>query len=361
MTIDNSKTLERIKILTELHGAPGFEDEVRSYMKSEMEPYVDKFIQNKMGGFYGIKKSNKENAPRVMIAAHMDEVGFMITHINDNGMIQFTNLGGVANDIWQGQRLKIKNRYGKEIIGVVANIPKHFRTGNESIPQIKDLMLDIGASSSEDVRNRGVEVGDTIVPHTIMTQLSKNRYSAKAWDNRYGCVLAIEILELLKDVQLDVDLYVGANVQEEVGLRGAKAAAKQIDPDIAFVVDCSPANDIKGKQQLSGVLGEGTLIRIKDGTMILKPLFRDYLLKLAEENQIAYQYYISPGGTDGGEIHKENEGIPTAVIGVCARYIHSTDAVFDIRDYFSARHLLKESLIHLTSEQIQQLQYGKEF
>ena len=121
-----------------------------------------------------------------------------------------------------------------------------------------------------------------------------------------------------------------------------------------------PANDIKGKQQLSGVLG-GTLIRIKDGTMILKPLFRDYLLKLAEENQIAYQYYISPGGTDGGEIHKENEGIPTAVIGVCARYIHSTDAVFDIRDYFSARHLLKESIIHLTSGQIQQLQYGKEF
>ena len=108
------------------------------------------------------------------------------------------------------------------------------------------------------------------------------------------------------------------------------------------------------------MLGEGTLIRIKDGTMILKPIFRDYLLKLAQENQIAYQYYISPGGTDGGEIHKANEGIPTAVIGVCARYIHSTDAVFDIRDYFAARHLLKESIIHLTSEQIQQLQYGKE-
>ena len=129
---------------------------------------------------------------------------------------------------------------------------------------------------------------------------------------------------------------------------------------ILHSLSIAPANDIKGKQQLSGVL-EGTLIRIKDGTMILKPLFRDYLLKLAEENQIAYQYYISPGGTDGGEIHKENEGIPTAVIGVCARYIHSTDAVFDIRDYFSARHLLKESIIHLTSGQIQQLQYGKEF
>ncbi|MEJ7511881.1 peptidase M28, partial [Staphylococcus lugdunensis] len=104
------------------------------------------------------------------------------------------------------------------------------------------------------------------------------------------CLIAIEILELLKDTELEVDLYVGANVQEEVGLRGAKASAELIQPDIAFVADCSPANDIKGKQQLSGALGEGTLIRIKDGTMILKPLFRDYLLKLAEENQIAYQY-----------------------------------------------------------------------
>ena len=151
----------------------------------------------------------------------MDEIGFMITHINDNGMIQFTNLGGVANDVWQGQRLKIKNRYGKEIIGVVANIPKHFRTGNESIPQIKDLMLDIGASSSEEVRNQGCRGGRYNGSSHNNDSVVKNRYSAKAWDNRYGCVLAIEILELLKDVQLDVDLYVGANVQEEVGLRGS--------------------------------------------------------------------------------------------------------------------------------------------
>ena len=357
MTIDNSKTLERIKILTELHGAPGFEDEVRSYMKSEMEPFVDKFIQNKMGGFYGIKKSNKENASRVMIAAHMDEIGFMITHINDNGMIQFTNLGGVANDIWQGQRLKIKNRHGKEIIGVVANIPKHFRTGNEGAPKIEDLMLDIGSTSQEEVRDRGIEIGDSIVPDTPFTQLSEHRFAGKAWDNRYGCVIAIELLELLQDVQLDVDLYVGANVQEEVGLRGAQAAAELVDPDLAFVVDCSPANDMKGPQNLSGQLGEGTLLRIKDGTMILKPTFRDYLLSLADKHDINYQYYISPGGTDGGEIHKAKIGIPTAVIGVCARYIHSTDAVFDVNDYQAAREMLYQAITQLDDQQIEHLQY----
>ena len=312
--MENDKTLLRIKTLTELHGAPGFEEEVRDYMKKEMTPFVDEVITTHMGSIFGVKKSKKQNAKRVMVAAHMDEIGFMITNITQNGMLQFTNLGGVSNDIWQGQRLQVKNRKGEKIVGVVSNIP----------------------------------------------QLSEHRYSAKAWDNRYGCVLAIEILELLKDVELDVDLYVGANVQEEVGLRGAKASTELIQPDIAFVVDCSPANDIKGKQQLSGQLGEGTLIRIKDGTMILSPRFRDYLLELVDTFDIRSQYYISPGGTDGGEIHKANKGVPTAVIGVCARYIHSTDAVFDIRDYYAARELLKQAVSHLTNENILTLQFQSE-
>lgn len=357
MTINESKTIERIKTLTEMHGAPGFENEVKSYLKQEMTPFVDEFVENKMGGFFGVKKSKQPHAKKVMIAAHMDEIGFMITHITDNGMIQFTNLGGVVNDIWQGQRLTVKNRNGEKVIGVVSNIPAHFRTGKEAAPKISDLMLDIGATNAQEVRERGVEIGDSIVPFTELKQLSQYRWSGKAWDNRYGCVIAIEILELLQNVDLDVDLYVGANVQEEVGLRGARASANMIKPDIAFVVDCSPANDIKGQQQLSGQLGEGTLIRIKDGTMILKPVFRDYLLDLVQQHNIKHQYYISPGGTDGGEIHKANDGIPTAVIGVCARYIHSTDAVFDIRDYYSARELLKQAIQSLNEKQISKLQY----
>ena len=196
--MENDKTLFRIKTLTELHGAPGFEEEVRDYMKQEMTPFVDEVITTHMGSIFGVKKSKKQNAKRVMIAAHMDEIGFMITNITQNGMLQFTNLGGVSNDIWQGQRLQVKNRKGEKIVGVVSNIPKHFRTGNEAVPEIKDLMLDIGAESDKEVRSRGIEIGDTIVPFTPFTQLSEHRYSAKAWDNRYGCVLAIEILELLK-------------------------------------------------------------------------------------------------------------------------------------------------------------------
>lgn len=357
MKIDFEKTKERMKALTEMHGAPGFEGDVRAYLKDAMAPYVDDFVDNRMDGFYGVKRSGKADAKRVLVAAHMDEVGFMVTQITENGMIKFTNLGGVANDIWQGQRLKVKTRHNDIISGVVANIPKHFRTGNEGAPKIEDLMLDIGSTSEEEVRARGIEIGDSIVPDTPFTQLSEHRFAGKAWDNRYGCVIAIELLELLQDVQLDVDLYVGANVQEEVGLRGAQAAAELVDPDLAFVVDCSPANDMKGAQNLSGQLGEGTLLRIKDGTMILKPTFRDYLLSLADKHDINYQYYISPGGTDGGEIHKAKIGIPTAVIGVCARYIHSTDAVFDVNDYQAAREMLYQAITQLDDQQIEHLQY----
>ncbi len=120
MNINKKVTLQRIETLTELHGAPGFEEEVKNYMTQQMAPYVDEFIENRMGGFFGVKKSKNPNAKRVMIAAHMDEIGFIITNITKNGMIQFTNLGGVANDIWQGQRLVIKNRNGDKIIGVVS-------------------------------------------------------------------------------------------------------------------------------------------------------------------------------------------------------------------------------------------------
>ncbi|MEQ7791261.1 M42 family metallopeptidase [Staphylococcus nepalensis] len=358
MSIDKNQTLSRMKNLTELHGAPGFEDDVKTYLKNEMAPYVDEFVYNRMGGFYGVKRSKAKEPKKVMVAAHMDEVGFMITHITDNGLLQFTNLGGVATDIWQGQRLKVKSRTNEEIVGIVANIPKHFRTGNEGAPTIEDLLLDIGCESKTDVINRGIQIGDTIVPETPFTRLSEHRFVSKAWDNRYGCLIGLELLELLKDVELDFDLFVGANVQEEVGLRGAKASAELIDPDIAFVVDCSPANDMKGKQHLSGELGKGTLIRIKDGTMILKPTFRDYLIDLTKKFDIPNQYYMSPGGTDGGEIHKANIGIPTAVIGVCARYIHSTNAVFDYRDYDAARRLLFQSIKNLNDKIIDTLQYN---
>ncbi|WP_144781012.1 M42 family metallopeptidase [Macrococcoides caseolyticum] len=350
-----TKILETIKTLTELHGAPGHEYKVRDYLKERLTAYADEVLQDGLGGVYFLKKSTNPDAKKVMIAAHMDEVGFMVTHITDNGMLKFTSLGGWPEDVLQAQRMKVLTRDGKEYTGIIGSLPKHFRIGNEGTPQISDMMLDIGAEDREMVNAMGIAPGDTIVPEVEFKQLTDNRFLCKAWDNRYGCTIIIDVMERLKDIALPFDLYIGANVQEEVGLRGAGPAANMIQPDVALVVDCSPANDMMGSSSDNGRLGAGTLLRIIDRTMILKPSFKTLIQETYEANNINYQYYQSPGGTDGGQIHISNEGVPTAVVGVPARYIHSNHTIFDIRDYEAAREGVLALLDRLDDKTIDHL------
>ena len=202
------------------------------------------------------------------------------------------------------------------------------------------MTIDLGASSREEVLAMGIREGAFVTPKTSFEQLTEHRFMTKAVDNRYGCVIITEIFEQFANVDLDINLVVCATVQEEVGLRGASAAANMIKPDICFVVDCSPANDMDGSKTSNGRLGEGFLVRLVDRTMVLRPNMREKLVNLAEENEIKYQYYTSPGGTDAGNIHQAVNGVPTAVIGISGRYIHTHNAIFDIRDYYAAKAIL---------------------
>ncbi|MFC3418438.1 M42 family metallopeptidase [Salinicoccus hispanicus] len=356
MKITN-KTLERMKTLTELHGAPGFEDKVRSYMKNEMAPSADEILQDGLGGIFALKKSKVENAPKVMIAGHMDEVGFMVTQLTENGMIKFTPLGGWSNDVLLSHKFKVRTSEDKEVTGVIGSVPVHFRKGEGSKPvQLDDMLLDVGADSREDLESMGIRPGDSIVPDVNFEVLEQdNKLLAKAWDNRYGCLIAIETLEALADVELDCDLYVGANVQEEVGLRGAKVSSNMIRPDIAFAVDCSPANDMLGNKDDIGRIGEGTLVRIMDRTMILSKPMRDYMLHTAEQHDIKFQYYQSPGGTDAGSIHVSNEGVISAVVGIVARYIHTSHSIINAEDYLHAKTMLTELVRGINHDKVTEL------
>jgi putative aminopeptidase FrvX len=163
---------------------------------------------------------------------------------------------------------------------------------------------------------------------------------AKAWDNRYGCGLAIELLQELKDEKLPNILYSGATVQEEVGLRGAQTAANMIKPDLFFALDASPANDMTGDKKEFGHLGKGVLLRILDRTMVTHRGIREFILDTAETHHVPYQYFASQGGTDAGRVHMSNEGIPSAVIGVCSRYIHTHASIIHVDDYAAAKELL---------------------
>lgn len=337
----NAETKALFKTLTELQGAPGDEKRVRDFMKSELEKYADEIIYDNLGSIFGVKRGK---GPKVMVAGHMDEVGFMVTQITENGMIRFQPLGGWWSQVLLAQRVQIMTKKGT-VIGVISSIPPHNLTeAQRKKPlEIKNMLIDIGADDREDALKIGVRPGDTIVPICPFTPMAnEKKILAKAWDNRYGCGLAIELLKEVKDIELPNELYSGATVQEEVGLRGAQTAANMLQPDIFYALDASPANDMTGDDKEFGQLGKGALLRIFDRTMITHRGMREFVLDIAESNDIPYQYFVSQGGTDAGRVHISNAGVPSAVIGICARYIHTSASIIHVDDYAAAKQLLIE-------------------
>lgn len=355
------KTFQRIKALTELQGTSGFEEDIRSYMKKNMVGLVDDIQFDGLGGIFGIKKSKNSTDPRVMVAAHMDEVGFLLTQIKENGLFRVTPLGGWNPYAVSAQRFTLKTKKGNYPC-ISSSVAPHLLRGNTSKKslEVADILFDAGFQSKEEAELFGVRPGDSIVPQveTIQTANKKN-IIGKAWDNRYGCTLVLEMLETLKEETLNYHLIAGANVQEEVGLRGAKPAVHKFHPDLFFAVDCSAADDVQTKKDTYGHLGAGTLIRIFDPGMITLPRMREYLLDTAETHHIPYQYFVSKGGTDAGAAHTTNHGVPSAVIGVCARYIHTHQTMFNIEDYEAAYELLVQVLKGLDQTTINTIVYGK--
>lgn len=356
------KTFQRMKELTELQGTSGFEDDVRDYMTTHMTPLTDRVELDGLGGVFGVRQHADDEAPRVMVAAHMDEVGFMLTQIHDNGLFSVTPLGGWNPYVVSAQRFTLKTAKGKNYPCISTSVPPHLLRGTSGQQQVNvtDILFDAGFESKEEAESFGVLPGDSIVPQveTIKTANGKNIIS-KSWDNRYGCMVVLEALEALHKETLDYTLIAGANVQEEVGLRGAKASTTKFKPDLFFAVDCSAADDLVTKKGTFGHLGEGTLLRIQDPGFILLPRMREYLLDTAATHNIPYQYFVSKGGTDAGVAHTSNEGIPSAVIGVVARYIHTHQTMFSIRDFEAARELLIQVLKGLDQSTINTIVYGK--
>lgn len=335
----NKETLKMFKTLTELQGVSGDEGRVRGFMRTELEKYADEIMYDGLGSIFGVKRGK---GPRVMVAGHMDEVGFMVTQITKNGMIRFQTLGGWWNQVLLAQRVQVMTDKGI-IPGVIGSIPPHNLTPEQRNKpmEIKNMLIDIGADDREDALRLGVKPGDSIVPICPFTPMAnEKKILAKAWDNRYGCGLAIELLKELQGKTVPNELYAGATVQEEVGLRGAQTAANMIQPDIFYALDASPANDMDGAEGAFGQLGKGALLRIFDRTMITHRGMREFILDTASTNNIPYQYFASQGGTDAGRVHTSGDGVPSAVIGICSRYIHTSSSIIHVDDYAAAKELI---------------------
>jgi putative aminopeptidase FrvX len=219
---------------------------------------------------------------------------------------------------------------------------------------LDNMFVDVGADSREEVKEMGIMPGNMIVPICPFTPLGNGkRIMAKAWDNRLGTGLAIQLLHELKaeGAKLPNILYTGATVQEEVGLRGAKTAVDLIQPDLAYALDVGPANDATGDKNAFGQLGAGTLLRVMDRSIVTNRRLVEFVLQTAEDNNIPYQFFISPGGTDAGELQFYGRGVPVAPLGIVARYIHSAASIMHSADYDAAKELLIK-LVKLSDRQL---------
>lgn len=332
-----------IKKVTEVQSVSGFEHNIRELVREEMSPYVDEIQQDGLGGIFGLRHSKDEKAPKLMLAAHMDEVGFMLASITDEGFFRVIPLGGWNPQVVSAQRFTLQTNKGDYPV-VSSSIPPHLLRGKKAKKQeVTDILFDGGFSSKEEAEEYGIRPGDTIVPDVETIKMANGKtILGKAWDNRYGVTAVLEALKDLKDEELPNHLIAGANVQEEVGLRGTKGSVRKFDPDVFFAVDCSPADDVYGDKNSFGKIGEGVLLRIQDPGFILSKEMREFLLDTAETHDIPYQYFVSKGGTDAGAAHQLNEGIPSAVIGMSARYIHTHQTLFHIDDYHAALEMVKQ-------------------
>jgi endoglucanase len=280
-----------------------------------------------------------------MLAGHMDEIGFMVKQITPEGFIKFIPLGGWFDQVLLGQRVIIQTKKN-DVVGVIGAKPPHLLSSDErdKVVKRKDMYIDIGASSKDEVEKAGIRLGDPIVPRADFVELAGGlTYLSKAFDDRVGTALVISTLLELQNKEHPNTVYGVATVMEEVGIRGATTSVRAVDPDVAIVLESDIAGDVPGiKPEESSIkLGQGPTIVLYDARMIPNLLFRDLVLETAEQNSIPIQLSAIEGGaTDGAVIHLHGIGVPTIVIGVAARHIHSHSSIIHRADYDNAVKLL---------------------
>jgi endoglucanase len=351
-------TVQLLKTLTEAHGVPGYEAPIRAVVRNYLEP-LGELTQDKIGSVICRLRGQSES-PRVMIAGHMDEIGFMVKHITDDGFLKFLPLGGWFDQVLLGQRVIVKTP-GGDVIGVIGAKPPHLLPAEErdKVVKKKDMYIDIGASSKEEVQEAGVKPGDPVIPRADFVPMANGKtYLAKAFDDRVGTALVISALQSLQDGEHPNSVFGVATVMEEVGVRGATTSVRAIDPDVAIILESDIAGDVPGiKAEESTVkLGKGPTVLLYDARMIPNLKLRDLLIDTAAQSGISLQTsYVEGGATDGAAIHLHDTGVPTVVMGVAARHIHSHSSIIHGDDYEDAVRLLVALIKRLDADTVADL------
>ncbi len=335
-----NKSIRLLQSLSDADGISGFEDSVVEVIKNTGSDKFE-FAEDCFRNVYIEHKSNTRDSKEitVMLDGHSDEVGFIIQSIKNNGLMKFLPVGGWIPYNAAAQKVRILNSEGHYITGIVSSKPPHFMTAEERDKPVdfNTLFIDVGASSKQEVLEIfKIQVGAPVTPD-VRFEFNEvnNTMIGKAFDNRIGCACVLEVMDRLAGHNLDMNIVGAIASQEEVGTRGAVITANKIKPDLAIVFEGTPADDgFKPEDEAQSVLGQGPQIRHIDRSMITNPRLVKFAREVALENNIDFQDAVrSGGGTNGGPIHLSNNGVPTIVIGVPVRYVHTHYGIASAIDY----------------------------
>jgi len=343
--------------LVNLPGVSGQEKYVRNYMRNHLEKLADVVVEDNLGSIFGGINLNSDG-PTVMIAGHMDEVGAIVKEITKNGLIKLIPIGGVNPVVVISQHMNVVIDDGTFVPGVIGAKPPHLlRDGKTAqVSSFDDFFLDIGADNYEHAKELGVKIGQQVVfENNYKTSKDGKKIFSKAWDDRFGSAMALDILETVDRSKLRCKLFAGANVQEEVGLRGATTSSFKLQPDLFIAVDCSPCSDTFESSEVGGTLGGGFMVRFYDPRALIHQGMKKFIEETAEKNDIKFQYYNSLGGTDAAAVQLSREGVLVCTIGMPSRYIHSTTSIIHKDDYEAVKAQILAMLQEIDWDKIKEI------
>ncbi len=331
-----SECIPLLRTLADARGVSGFETEIVRIVRAELASICEISTDNLGSVICRLRSSGP--GPKVALAGHLDEIGFMVKLVTKEGFVKFQAVGGWWDQVLLGQRVLIETRKGV-VAGVIGSKPPHLLPADKrgDVVKLSEMFIDVGASTREQVEDLGVRPGDPVVPDSGFVALApEGRLLGKAWDDRAGVALFVHALQRLTGQPLPCELYGIGTAQEEVGLRGATTAAYATAPDVALIMETAICGDVPGitEDESAVKLGGGPAIYVMDGSMIAQPRLRDLVIEVCEARELPYQFSLLPGGgTDGGKFHLSARGVPSIVLGVPTRHIHSHAGIIDVKDY----------------------------
>ena len=354
---DLDATEQMLRDLSEAPGVSGYEEPAAQVFMKYLQPHVDELRRDHLGSVIGVKKGTSES-PRVMIDAHLDEIGFMVKRIDENGLVKFFPLGWNFSQQMLDRRVIIHTRKG-DVLGVLNTGPD---IDEEKLISREEMWIDIGVANREEAEALGIQPGDPITHESQFALMANRKFLlGKAWDDRIGLAVIIGVMQNLAREKTPNTVFATGAVQEEITLSGAQTVVAAVRPDVAITLDIDVTSDLPAytsEDYAQPVLGKGVVIILHTAEMLPHVKVRHWVQSIADEQKIPYQFMLEEGGgTDAGPIHKWNLGVPTLDLVISQRYYHSANGIIHRDDYESAVRLITEVVKRLDQKKLEELSF----